>query len=211
MKKNLSIAFTSALFICALAAIACEEKKDPVETMMTGFMTGHTDSEGYITVLNDDFGRQYMVKEKSDKLVPDTLYRIVASVALDENYSAKFVQMAQTLSYIAPEDSIVPDTMRVKDPIQIVSAYIGGGYLNVYVDIKVKKEGTEHTFFYTHLNTPGKPAFTFYHNAYGDEPVYTKHAYVSIPLYGYGLARNDTVSLSCKSYEGDYDMNLIYK
>ena len=191
--------------------ISCDDDKEPIETMYTGFMTGTTDSEGYIKNLKDDFGKNYTVTEKSEKLDPDAKYRIVASIAIDENLSARILQMAPTISYQAPEDSIIPDSMRVKDPVEIQSVYIGGGFLNIYMGIKVAKEGTVHRLFYSHLNTPGKVQFTIYHNAYGDEPVYTKHTYVSIPLSGYGLATNDTVFLTAKGYEEDYVFKPVYK
>lgn len=205
------VLMTAALTALCILSLSCDDKKEKVETMYSGFMTAHTDADGYISILTDDFGKQFMVSEKTDQLRPDTLYRIVASVALSENQSARIIQMAPTISYIAPDDSIIPDTMRVKDPIEIQSVYIGGGYLNVNLGIKVKKEDTKHSLFYARLNESGKLKFTFYHNAYGDEPIYTKRAYVSIPLYGYGLAKNDTVFLTANGYEKDYDYKLIYK
>lgn len=208
MKRKLTVILAAA---CILSFTTCLDEKDPVEPMMSGFMTGYTDSEGYISVINDDFGKQYMISEKSDRLNPDTLYRIVASLALGDNNSARIQQMVKTMSYTAPEDSIIHDSLRVKHPIEIVSTYIGGGYLNIYVAVKVAKENSPHRLFYTHQGDPGRPRFTIYHNAYDDGQVYTKHAYISIPLSGYGLTKNDTVSLSCKGYQEDYDLNLIYR
>jgi hypothetical protein len=197
---------------CTIALLAaCKDDREEIETMYSGFMTGQTNAQGYISVLKDDFGRLYTVSEKTEKFRPDTLYRLVASVALDEDNNAKVIQAVPTISYIAPPDSIIPDSMRVKDPIKIESIYIGGGYLNINVGIKVKNEDSQHSLFYTCLDNTDKLKFTFYHNAYGDGDVYTKHAYVSIPLYGYGLAKNDTVFLSCKGYQEDYDYKLIYK
>ena len=210
MRRIATILLIPVVFILP-ALVSCNDDKEPVETMFSGFMTGYTDAVGYVTVLNDDFGKQYMVKEKTEKLDPDTLYRLVASVALDENLSARILQMAPTISYRAPEDKNIPDSLRVKDPVEIQSAYLGGGYLNVYVDIKVSKEGSVHRLFYAHLDDSQKLRFTIYHNAYGDGQVYTKHAYISIPLNGYGLAKNDTVFLSCKGSQKDYDYKLIYK
>lgn len=208
MKGLLTVLLAAA---CIMSFTACDDENGPVETMMSGFMTGYTDDEGYITVINDDFGKQYMISEKSDQLNPDTLYRIVTSLALDENNSARILQMVKTMSYFAPEDSIIQDSLRVKDPIEIISTYIGGGYLNIHVGVKVAKEDTPHRLFYTHQGNPGKPRFTIYHNAYGDGQVYTKYAYISVPLSGYGLNKNDTVFLSCKGYQEDYDIDLIYR
>ena len=210
MKKAVSIIMILASFLM-LALISCDDDKEKIETMFSGFMTAYTDAEGYVTILKDDYGKQYMVREKTEQLVPDTLYRLVASVALDENQTARILQMVETISYIAPPDSIIPDSLRVKNPVEIQSLYIGGGYLNIFMGIKVAKEGTLHRLFYTRLDSPGKLKFTFYHNAYGDGQVYTKHAYISIPLYGYGLAKNDTVFLSAKGYKEDYNYKLIYK
>lgn len=209
--KRISAIVISALTCAVLSFIACEDEKDTVETMYNGFMTGQTDANGHICVLKDDFGKQYTVKDESDKLKPDTAYRMVASIAIDDDNTARILQKVPAISYIAPEDSIVPDTMHVKDPIEIISHYIGGGYLNLHVGILVKNESSEHTLFYTRLDTPGKLKFTIYHNAYGDTHVYTKYAYISIPLQGYGLAKNDTVFLSCTGYQKDYDLKLIYK
>ena len=210
MRKYLSILLILAVALTPVL-ISCDDENEPIETMFSGFMTGYTDTEGYISVLNDDFGKQYMVSEKSDKLEPDTLYRLVASVALDENLTARILQAVPAISYRAPEDAFIVDSLRVKDPVQIQSLYIGGGYLNIHLGIKVAKEGSLHRLFYTHVYSPGKLKFTIYHNAYNDKPVYTKNAYMSIPLNGYGLSKNDTVFLSCKGYGEDYDYKLIYK
>lgn len=210
MKATSALLLTLAA-LSATAFISCDDDKEKVETMFSGFMTGYTDAEGYVTILNDDYGTQYMVSEKTDKLNPDTLYRLVASVALDENKTARILQMVPTISYKAPEDSIIPDSLHVQDPVEIHSLYIGGGYLNINMGIKVSKESAAHRLFYSHLDSPGKLKFTIYHNAYGDQPVYTKYAYISIPLSGYGLAKKDTVFLSCKGYKEDYDYKLIFK
>ena len=205
----------SFIAVSALAAVmslaSCQDEREPVDTMFSGFMTGYTDSQGYISSLKDDMGNTYKVNNKLEKLQPDTLVRVVAAIALDDQDQARILQVAYPISYVAPKDKILHDSMRVKDPIQIESIYIGGGHLNVNIGIKVQKEGTKHSLIYSQLESPGKLKFTFYHNSYGDKPVYTKHAYVSIPLSGYGLHKNDTVFLSCKGYEEDYDYKLVYK
>lgn len=210
MKRFISYIAIPILFI-AVSLASCRDEKEPVDTMLSGFMTGYTDSQGFISTLKDDMGNTYKVSNKLDKLKPDTLVRLVAAISLDENKQAKILQIAYPMSYIAPKDKILHDSVRIKDPIRIESIYIGGGYLNVNVEIKVQKEGTKHSLIYTQLESPDKLKFTFYHNSYGDKPVYTKHAYVSIPLSGYGLHKNDTVFLSCKGYEEDYDYKLIYR
>ncbi|MBO4724045.1 MAG: hypothetical protein J5596_01830 [Bacteroidaceae bacterium] len=209
MKRFITACFSIALL--ALSFTSCDDKKEPIDTMFSGFMTGYTDSEGYISVLNDDFGRQFMVSEKSDQLEPDTLYRMVASVALDENQTARILQTAPTISYKAIMDQLLPDSLRSRDPIDIQGIYIGGGYLNINAGVKVQKEGTMHSFIYTYKKTFGKLKFKLYHNAYGDGEVYTKRVYISIPIQSFGLAKNDTVLLNCKGYEEDREYKVAYK
>ena len=209
------LALLSLYAFALLATVSCyfNDDRDPVETMFSGFMTGETDSKGKITILKNDFGLKYRVTEQLEniKLRPDTVYRIVASVALDESNNARIIQMVKAMSYIATPDSIIPDSMRGTDPVEIESIYVGGGYLNVLVGVKVQNEESDHDLFYTRLDTPGKYTFKIYHKAYGDREMYTKHAYISIPLWGYGLTKNDTVFLSCKGYKEDYDYKLNYK
>ena len=209
MKRIASLLILSVILLPAF--VSCDDEKESVETMFSGFMTGKTDSKGYMKTLTDDYGKKYTVTESSEKLDPDSKYRIVASIAIDEKLNARILQMTPAISFKAPEDSILDDSLRVKDPVEIHSLYVGGGFLNIYMGIKVAQEGTSHRLFYSHLDTPGKVMFTIYHNAYGDEPVYTKHAYLSIPLSGYGLEQNDTVFLSAKGYKEDYNYELIYK
>ena len=105
-KRYTAVKLKDAYSLAALfmpAVISCIEDQEKIETMFSGYMSGYTDSEGYVTVLKDDFGTEYMVSEKSDQLNPDTLYRLVASVALDENRTARILQMVPTISYLAKD------------------------------------------------------------------------------------------------------------
>ena len=205
----------AAIIVSAIAVIfsasSCKEDREKIETMMSGYMTGYTDSEGYFTVINDDMGNQYMVSERDKKHQPDTLLRVVATIALDERNTARIIQCVFPIANRAREESSLHDTLKKADPIEIQSLYIGGGFLNVNLGIRVQTEGTKHKIVYSYSDDSDKLRFTIYHNAHDDKPVYTKKAYLSIPLSGYGLNKNDTVFLNCKGYEEDYEYKLIYK
>ncbi|MGX8689810.1 MAG: NigD1/NigD2 family lipoprotein [Bacteroidaceae bacterium] len=208
--KRISTIIVSVIAIF-MTVSSCREDRDKIETMMSGYMTGYTDSEGYFTVLNDDMGNQYMVSEQDKKHQPDTLLRVVATIALDERNTARIIQCVFPIANRAREDSSLHDTLKKADPVEIQSLYIGGGFLNVNLGIRVQTEGTKHTIVYSYADDSDKLRFTIYHNAYDDKPVYTKKAYLSIPLSEYGLNKNDTVFLNCKGYEEDYEYKLIYK
>ena len=200
------------LTIIAVSLTACqEEEKKVIETMTSGFMTGYTNHDGQIYKLVDDFGEQYYITEKGKSFTPDSIYRLLTSIALKDNGTARILQLEKVPSYYAPEDSTLNDSVKVKDPLKIITAYIGGGYLNITIGIKVEKEHTKHKLGYSHMDDSLYTSFTLYHNAFGDGQVYTKNTCVSIPLTNYALKKNDTVSISYNGYEGDSIMKLVYK
>ena len=136
--------------------------------MFSGFMTSHTDSQGYITSLVTDMGEIYK--------------------------------------------NNVPAAMRVQDPVELISYYIGGGFLNIKVGIKVQDADSRHSVSYARqYSNSGKLRFTIFHNAYNEAEMITKYLYMSIPLSQYGLHENDKVFLRCKGYEEDYDLELPYR
>lgn len=194
---------------------SCEKGDNIVKTVLSGYMTGVTDSLGYIKELVDDMGNRYTLlkEDESEQYSPDTIVRMVVAVELDDDKRARITSHAYPLSYRAPADAILPDSLRVHHPTKIESLYIGGGYLNINVEILVSKENTKHLLLYscTDNSTPNI-TFQLYHNSYGDGRMYTKRAYISIPLSGYGLSHGDTVRLNCNGYYGlDYGYELIYR
>lgn len=197
-----------------LAFVSCSDENEPIGTILSGFMTGYTNSKGQFESVKDDTGNTYAVSQDLERgyLLPaDTMLRMVAVAYILEDGTLDMQQTVATHSYQAPLDHQIPDSMRVNDPLSIMTSYIGGGYLNLEIGIKVQKEGTSHALIYTVLPESGMYHFKLYHNAHGDKPVYTKKAYFSIPLSHYGLSHGDSVRLSCAGYESDYDIKLIYR
>lgn len=210
MKRLLGILTAAGL----LAFGSCSPEREPVGTVLSGFMTGYTNSKGQFGSVTDDLGNTYTVAhdlERSYMLPPDTLLRMVAIAYIQEDGKLDMQQTVPTQSYPALMDNQVPDTMRVMDPLSIITSYIGGGFLNLEVGIKVQKEGTSHDMLYSVMSESGMLHFRIYHKANGDKPVYTKKAYLSIPLSSYSLSHGDSVRLSCAGYGNDYDLKLVYR
>ena len=201
----------SAVSLLTLALVSCE-KREPIDTMFSGFMTSHTDSQGYITSLVTDMGERYKVEYDKVRLMPDTIYRVVATLAIGADSTATIRQIVAPDSYKAPWENNVPAAMRVQDPVELISYYIGGGFLNIKVGIKVQDADSRHSVSYTRqYSNSGKLRFTIFHNAYNEAEMITKYLYMSIPLSQYGLHENDKVFLRCKGYEEDYDLELTYR
>ncbi len=197
-----------------IAFASCSIYDRPVDTILSGFMTGYTNSKGQFGSILDDMGNTYVVSQDLDRgymLPADTMLRMVAVASIQEDGTLVMQQAVPTQSYEAPLDSDVPDSMRVQDPLSVITSYIGGGFLNLELGIKVQTEGTRHAIMYSVSTESGMPHFRIYHKAYGDKPMYSKKAYFSIPLSSYGLSHGDSVRLSCAGYDNSYDLKLIYR
>lgn len=206
--------FIPAFIALILSMVSCNSKdEESVGSMFSGFVTAYTDGNGLISMVKDDMGNEYAITGCSDVLIPDTIYRYVVSMGLDENSTAHIIQKVTPLygAVKAPETSILSDTLKKQDPVQINAAYIGGGFLNITMGIKIQQDSKMHSLLYARMSDEDQLTFTVYHDAHGDTPMYTMYAYLSIPLKDYGISRNDTVFLKCKGYQEDCNMKLIYR
>lgn len=206
MKRQLLILL--ALFTACL--MSCQDEQEYVESQTLCFATAYTDHDGHIEVLKDDMGNEYMVNDSRWILEPDRTCRVVCVYTLSDNNVATIYGVAQPFTSEAVDESQVPSDSRVTDPIGVTSAYIGGGYLNMVLGIRVKNEESKHELLPVRMESDSL-VITLYHNAGGGTGVYTKTAYLCIPLSGYGLDKNDTVFLKYHGYEEDCNMSLIYR
>lgn len=52
---------------------------EETDNIVTGFVTVWTDTEGKVTVLQDDFGNRYMANDKDNHKAPaDTMLRVIS-------------------------------------------------------------------------------------------------------------------------------------
>jgi len=208
--------FVYLLMACLMPfASSCSEKADDeIPPLVSGFFTAHSGKDGIIDYVIDDFGKRYEIT-KSRNLAPNTITRVVCTLELDDTDPLKeprgrITSLLYPMSNEAPSDIQLHDSLKTKDPVKIVSSYIGGGYLNVHLEIMVSKEDAYHSLNYCRRTSYPNPTFKIYHNAHGDSPVYTKKAYLSIPLSS--ASKNDTICL--KAYGADqkkYEIKHVYK
>lgn len=216
------------LYICVLAAVtmlaSCNsEDKREIPFATSGFFTAYTNVNSHIYKITDDMGRTYNVLEDNTELLPNTSERIIASIE-GQNGDTMITSKLFPLSEIATLDSKVGSELKVKDPVILKSIYLGGGYLNVHLGVKVKNENStvhlgydnvksdnsNHKIFYSRRTGKKNLIFTLYHNAGNDDPIYTKYTYLSIPVWLH-IHKNDTVTFNYKSFEGDRVEKFIYK
>ena len=202
------------LFIYVLAAAAtlasCDsDDKREIPFAVSGFFTAYTNVNSHIYKVTDDMGRTYNVFEDNTELTPNTSVRIIATIEAQDG-DTMITSKLFPLSEIATLDSKVQSELKVKDPVVLKSIYLGGGYLNVHLGVKVKNENSSHNILYTRSNGKKNLIFTLYHNSHNDDPIYTQNAYLSIPVWLH-IHKNDTVTFRYKSFEGDRVEKFIYK
>ena len=218
MKKHPSL-FCILLLTVLVLFSSCKKDEDIVPYNISGFFTANTDSKAHIYKLTDDMGNVYNV-ENNDLIIDyynsgtqarDTTVRVVATLYAEND--GKYVISSKTLpiSTIAPNYN--PNHPEGPDPIKLKSIYIGGGHLNVVLGIMTENGQGRHELFYMLKNDPEHIRIKLYHNAHGDNPVYTQNIYLSIPLTQpeYNIQKNDTVLFSYKSFEGDCVEKLVYR
>lgn len=206
MKNRLLIVFI--LFTAFM--FSCRDDWEYVESQVLCFATAYTDSNGHIEVLKDDMGNEYMVYDDKWELERNSAFRVICTFTLSDKNVATIHNMFLPLTSNAVDEELIPVSQRTKDPLDIRSAYIGSGYMNLVLDIKVRNEESQHSLLPVCIKSDSL-LFTIYHDAGGETGVYTKTAYLCIPLADYGLCRNDTVFLKCNGYEEDCEMSLIYR
>lgn len=216
MKKR-----TLLMTLCALLTFSScifDWEEEEVEPKTVGFVTCYTDTAGHVEVIQDDMGNRYLVEENDQKLFPDTSYRMICSYTISEKKTVKILQMMQVGSGIvsgkmifnAAEEREFGQSGIKDDPVFVTMAYPGSGYLNITLGIKVATSKSVHDVQVVRLNDPQKLTFTVYHDAAGELDGYTKTLYLSVTLTGYNLNKGDTIRLTCRGYDKDYDLKMVY-
>lgn len=198
--------------VLAFSAVSCDKDEEEIPSFATGFVTIFTDSDGFPSVLKNDYGRRYMIDLKEDQkaMAPDTLFRMVCSYAFNNDSTVRILQSVMAMAGRAVEVEDLKSGLK-QDPVQVNSMYIGGGFLNIMMGIRVMDSQKKHTLGMVHVANPDSLKFTVYHDAGGDSLGTTQYAYVSLPLNGYGLNSGDTVFFNCKGYDKDCKVKLLYK
>ena len=217
--RNFFCHFCILLLTALVLLPSCTKDENTVPFNISGFFTANTDSKAHIYKLTDDMGNVYNVENNdfiidyynSGTLARDTTVRVVATLYAEDDGKYTISSKTLPISTIAPNYN--PNHKEGHDPIKLKSIYIGGGHLNVVLGIMTENGQGRHELFYMLKNDPEHIRFKVYHNAHGDNPVYTQNIYLSIPLNlpEYNIQKNDTVLFSYTSFEGDCVEKVVYR
>lgn len=161
------------------------------------FATILSDEEGQLVFLITDEGHQYAIlrDRTNTKLNPKEYKRVVCYYELSESKEGVILYtLSESIASVPiPRDKVE----EIKNgPITVQSSWIGGGYLNLIVQVRLK-DPSEHTFAFiedeiSFIDGVQKVSLSLYHDEGNDFFSHTDRSYFSIPLHQYLL--NDKVN-----------------
>mgnify|MGYP003291006820 CR=1 FL=1 len=196
MKKTAGLLLLSLTTLILTLSCSKEEKIAP---FVKEFVNAYTDPHGFISVISNDRGNRYVTSD-TVRLEADSTYRLIMSYCVNEDtFSATILDYASVLSSPARKADR-EDTC--SDPVDIRSAWLGGGWLNLIIELKGLEK--KHRLYAVENSDSTRVAFSLFHDADDDISSYTAIAYMSIPLEQYAdvLSVNDTITLSYTDYSG---------
>lgn len=199
----------SMLFMVLLSS--CNKDMEETDNIITGFVTVWTDAEGKVTVLQDDFGNRYMANDKDTHTAPaDTMLRVISLYTINADSTiATLLETIDILSSRATDISECENREIKQDPVDVQSVWISGGYMNAVFGISVHR--IPHILFMLSDTTQcNRITFTLFHDRNSDPEGYTRKAYFSIPLDGYGLEKGDSIFFRCKEDGAYYNCSFEF-
>lgn len=198
-----------------LAVTACGDDEYYYPSVQLEFVTVEAGADGTLQRLIPDKGEALPIsKDRTGSTIASNSSRRVLSnyeKVSSGGVSSAVIYAVQSL--VAPEPkSRNEDPYKdgvVTDPVDVTSIWLGGGYLNMILNLKVKGD-VQHVFGMVEEEvieeTPFETEVTLllYHNASGDLEWYNRRAYISVPLSKYvkeGQTKKVTVRFKYYTYD----------
>lgn len=200
-------AFVPVLLLTLFLSLSCA-KEHEVKPYIEEFVNAYTDEGGSLSLIRNDAGVQYYVYDTLH-LQADTCYRMVVSYVVNEDlFTATILDHADVLS--SPARKADKNDI-FSDPVNVRSAWLGGGWLNLIVEIRGLKKG--HKLYAVEKSDSTEVAFSLFHDADKDISSYTLKVPMSIPMdkYAETLSRNGTITLTYTDFKGGTVTRTIQK
>ena len=190
-----------------LFTVSCsEDESAPVPPLRMEFVEAHTDAAARVSAIKSDSGREYTVGQHIVASVADTTYRCVCSFTLDDSEAHATVYSLQHI-YSMPPSPLDDFEELSADPVNVVSVWKGGSYINMVLSVLTTGYGT-HSFAFCDnglVVEDGGVATAdvslLHKRSAEDAESFSQDVYLSMPIGGYaGLC--DSMSVSIPTYQG---------
>lgn len=186
---------------------ACGDDDYYYPSVKLEFVTVEAGEDGSIQTLIPDKGALLPVWEDrtGSTISPNTSRRVMSNYeVLPEGARIYSLQSLVTPDPKPEDDPVYKDGIK-KDPVEMVSIWLGRNYLNMILNLKVNT-GKGHVFGIvedvSELETKGIVTMLLYHDANSDAEYYNRRAYISVPLEKYvnAEAPGRTIKIKFKYY-----------
>ena len=194
MRKKILLGFSLLL---ALAA-GCSREELVYPPVKMEFVSVSSNDRGRLESLLPDKGPllQIVDDRTSTTVAPDTVMRVITNYEQATDDSAILYAIGSVLSHEPePRDSeIFKDGIKT-DPIALEAGWMGRGYLNLVLLMKVREK--IHYFQFVEDSVEENAyrkvvTLSLYHDASGDNEGYTQNVYASVPLQKYASSTKKT-------------------
>ncbi len=201
----------SLFFLSIILFLSCDSGyKGTFPPVVLEFATIQSDEEGKLAFLITDEGQKLVIllDKTNTKLEPKEYKRVVCYYELSESKEGVILYTLSKpiSSFPIPYDKIE----EIKNgPITVQSSWIGGGYLNLIVQIRLK-DPSKHSLAFVEeaistVDGVKDVSLSLYHDEGGDVFSHTERSYLSIPLHQYLLSNElnaVNISFSYFDYSG---------
>lgn len=193
------------IWLCGLLLLmaACGDDDYYYPSVKMEFVTIEAGDDGKIRTLIPDKGDILPVSQDltGSTISPNTSRRVMSNYETMEE-GAKIYSLQSLLTPTPkPKDDPAFKDKEGKDPVEVVSIWLGRDYLNMILNLKVST-GKGHTFGIiedkSELETTGSVDMLLYHDADSDEEYYNRRAYISVPLKQYAESEYPTDGIKIK-------------
>ena len=186
-----------------LLMAACGDDDYYYPSVKMEFVTIEAGDDGRIRTLIPDKGDILPVSQDltGSTISPNTSRRVMSNYETMEE-GAKIYSLQSLLTPTPkPKDDPAFKDKEGKDPVEVVSIWLGRDYLNMVLNLKVST-GKGHTFGIiedkSELETTRSVDMLLYHDADSDEEYYNRRAYISVPLKKYAESENHADGIKIK-------------
>ncbi len=205
------------LFIALAAALSlasCKDDDEPMPNYQLALAEITAGADGTATRVTFDDGSTYQLAQGISNLNADSTYRIQVMYVL-QGETAVFSQYAQVL---APPVTVYPEEKVKHDPVELLTVWRGGNYVNLRFNVKGTATGLHYFGFNqtgveSHANGTRTLCAELLHDQNGDSLYYSRNTYLSLPLRPLSQqlrTGTDSVRLTVSTFKGSETYVFLY-
>ena len=196
-----------------LSLVCCsEDEEQTYPPMITEMAVMSSDAQGTIRNFITDSGSSYSLVTPFTEVPKNALWRFLVGYVAENDGRATVYSLE---GVVVPRDSTSIAGSNI-DPVGFVSAWMGGGFINMHLQPKTK--GGTHTWGYvrhgvsTNIAGGTTHALSLYHRQENDPMAYSAETYISIPIDSISdtPGPTDSISVTIETFKGTIQKSFAF-